>query len=133
MFEVCMDSFSEHFPNHGPRRHANCVGKNMFNGTMYGPEEGESAMRISTVLEKGGYSSASMVMSDSEGTTPTDVDIFNVDTWPEMGKMSSQTCHDCVNVQTGAIATDIKALKAEAKVVTAGAAIGVLWLAVLSG
>ena len=133
MTEVCMTSFGVHWPIPHPRRYANCVGKSLFDGTMYGPGDGESKMRINVALQRGEYQSAYLVISQSDGTTPTEVDTFNIDTWLEDGETRSQKCRDCMDLQTSAIAPDLKALKAEARLLTTGAAAGILWLALMSG
>ena len=128
-----MNSFGPRALYYHTPHHANCVRKSMFDGSMYGPGEGESKQRINRVLERGGYQSASIIMSGSDGTTSKEVDTFNIDSWPEIGSKRSQKCRDCTNLQTDLIKSDIKALKAEAKLLTAGAAAGILWLALMSG
>ena len=131
--EICMNGLGGVFVYPRLRQYANCVKRSMFDGTMYGPGEGESKQRINRVLEKGGYQGAYMVMSDSDGTTPTEVDTFNIDAWPEIGSKQSEKCRDCMNLQTDAVKSDIKALKAQARLLTAGAAAGILWLGLMSG
>ena len=132
--EICVDNLRSNWAPAGPRL-AVCVRKQLFDGTMYGPGEGESVMRIDQVLRKGNFQGAYMVLSGSDGTTPTEVDAFNIDAWPEVGSMQSQECRDCAMLETKALGSDINSLKAEARLLTAGvgATAGILWLALLAG
>ncbi len=130
--EICIDNLRSNWVPLHPRL-AVCVRKQMFDGTMYGPDEGESMQKIDIVLEKAGYKSAYMVMSKDDGTTPTEVDTFNIDAWPEVGSMQRQKCRDCMNLETQALDSDINALKADVRLLTTGAAAGILWLALIAG
>ena len=100
---------------------------------MYGPGEGESVQVINRVLEKGGYKSVYMVMSDEEGMTATEVDTFNVDAWPDIGSAQTQRCRDCMNIETAVTNSDINALKADVRMLTTGGATAILWLALMAG
>jgi hypothetical protein len=100
---------------------------------MYGPEEGDSLQMINRVLEKGGHQAAYMVVSKDDGSTPTEVDAFDIDAWPEVGSMQRQECRDCMNIETEALGSDINALKAEVRLLTTGAAAGILWMALIAG
>ena len=126
--EVCITSF-------GARTQwASCVKKSFFDSTMYGPGESESKQRINRALEKGRFKGAYMVTSQNDGTTPTEVDTFNIDTWSVVGQKQSQKCRDCMDLQAKRFAPNMNALRAEARLLTTGAAAaGMLWLALIAG
>ena len=66
--------------------------------------------------------------------TPMEVDTFNVSAGPSGDDLDqSKKCRDCLELGTDPLAPDTESLKAQVRLLTAGAATGVLWLALMSG
>ena len=77
---------------------------------------------------------AQMVVSQVDGTTPLEVDTFDVETLNATGNaVQSKKCRDCLELKTDTFGPDIDGLKAEVTLLTTGAIAGILWLVVLSG
>lgn len=132
--EVCVNAVIKTYPHVPAQRCANCIKKTLFDNSMYGPGDNESKQRINTVLKRRDYHSAYMVASKKDASTPTEVDAFNVDSWPEVGKKQSQSCRDCMDLQVKGLASGLNAMEAEARLLTTGvAAAGILWLALMAG
>ena len=78
------------------------------------------------------------VVSQTDATTPIEVDTFNVDTWATglvaaTGGVHTKKCRECMNIKTDALEPKTDSLKVEATLLTAGGAAGILWLALMSG
>ena len=79
--------------------------------------------------------SASMVLSDKNGTAPIEVDTFKTDAGVTGGEtpVQSKKCRDCIDLETKPFEPDTDYLKTEVKLLTTGGAVGILWLALMSG
>ena len=79
--------------------------------------------------------SASMVLSDISGTRPIEVDTLRVDAGVggEADPRQSKKCRDCIDLETDRFEPDTDFLKTQTRLLTTGAAAGILWLAIMSG
>ena len=76
---------------------------------------------------------ANVMLSKSDGKTPLEVDTFDVKAGT-VGTMGQRNrCRDCVDLRTDVFAPDTDILKTETRLLTAGAAAGILWLTFMSG
>ena len=108
---------------------ARCVKQDDFR--MMLDDGGESDVRL-------GNRMASVVLSRKDGSMPLEAGSMEA-AYAESGEVSTekfddvyQTCQDCFELHTQKSTPRTDSLKVEASLVTAGA-IGVVWLAVLSG
>lgn len=120
---------------------ATCVRTDFFIRFDYNPKP-ENRSRLQTELAG---SVASMMISKADGNTPVEVDTFAVepvaaaDQQGASGEGTSAVhrarsrCRDCVELETQQFEKGTEALKAQATLLTTGAAAGILWLALLSG
>ena len=86
-----------------------------------------------------------MVVSQPDGNTPLEVDKFtmqplvahdNTGTGDERTAVTpgvQSQCRDCMELETQQFVKGTERLKAQATLLTTGAAAGILWLALLSG
>ncbi len=124
---------------------ANCVKSVYFTLTMNNWAGVQTANGLLTSIEAGdprdnpiynfGNMSASMVLSDKNGTAPIEVDTFKTDAGLAEGEapVQSQKCRDCIDLETKPFEPDTSFLKTEVRLLTTGAAAGILWLAIMSG
>ena len=73
------------------------------------------------------------VVSQPDRQTPLEVDRLEIDATSPGKPVQKEQCRDCIDLGTGALEDGIAALKTEARLLTVGAAVGVLWLTVLAG
>ncbi len=76
---------------------------------------------------------AEVMLSKPDRMTPLEVDKFSVQAGSIANVGQSKTCRDCVELRTDPLLPDTERLKTEVRLLTAGAATGVLWLALMSG
>ena len=85
--------------------------------------------------------SASAVFSMRDGRTPLEVEMISMsagvtgerEIGEEAGKTGEESCQNCVDLSTGTLEKGADALKMEATVAAGAGAVGILWLAALSG
>ena len=135
--EVCINGLGPGSAAFQGRQWATCVKKSFFNDeTMYGPGS-QTISDIQTLVDDHA-STAYMVMSDADSLTPREVKTYDLTSWiddyidPD-GNIKHNKCRECVDLKTDRFAAHTKALRAEATLLTAGAATGILWLGFLSG
>lgn len=126
---------------------ANCVKRAYFKAIMSTWNGAQSAMTmVDTMAEADSRSvfnsgfggmTASVVMSDVNGTSPVAVDTFKVEAEASENAsgIDEQTtkCRDCVDLETDKLKPQTDSLKTEVRLLTTGAAAGILWLAIMSG
>ena len=77
---------------------------------------------------------ASMVMSQSDGTTPVEVDTFEADGQTSgSGPAQTSQCRDCMELKTDKFGANTESLNLQTRLLTVGGMAGVLWLAIASG
>ena len=109
---------------------------------MKGPSSPKQA-KVDGTDSSGGSgrsSSATVSVSQVDGQTPIEADTLKLAAWngadgqaQEAGPLQSHKCRDCTDLEVAKIAPDTDHLKLEAKMLTAGAMAGILWIAVMSG
>ena len=79
--------------------------------------------------------SASMIVSDRNGSTPIEVDTFQAEAGVSGDVKSTQVkkCRDCLDLETEKFRPDTDFLKTDVRLLTTGAAVGIFWLAIMSG
>ena len=138
--EVCMNGLGPGSAQTQGRQWASCVQKSIFDGTMYG-KGSQTKEDVQTILDDASRSkSAYMVISDSDGSRAREADVFDLSSWigdnmDGDGNVRENKCHNCTSLTSERLAPDTKALKAEATLLSAGAAAGtmILWLGIMSG
>lgn len=102
------------------------------NGLLNSIEAGDSR---NDPFHRLGNMTASMVLSNKNGTAPIEVDTFATDAGVTGGQvpMQSDKCRDCMDLETKPFQPETDSLKTEVKLLTTGAAAGILWLAIMSG
>ena len=137
--EICVNGLGPTKSTSGHRM-ATCVGVEYFT-RMISYNQGNKS-RQKTELEG---SRASMVVSQPDGNTPLEVDTFAVEPIAAADHLGADgegaatvhslqsKCRDCVELETQQFAKGTEGLRAQATLLTTGAAAGILWLAVLSG
>ena len=75
------------------------------------------------------------IASQPDGRTPLEMDTLGIRAGKAGLEVSKQVCRDCLELATGKLPLGTDSLRAEARLLTAGAAAvtGVLWVAVLLG
>ena len=126
--EICVNGLDR---QHGQRSPASCVRTDYF--TRMISNSGKPAGERAPLSDLEGKR-AQMVVSKLDGTTPLEVDRFDVKTFNATGNtVQTKECHDCLQLKTDTFGPDTNSLKAEATMLTTGAVAGILWLAVMSG
>ena len=86
-----------------------------------------------------------MVVSQPDGSTPLEVDRFAVEPVIGTGQLGTNgggtavvagvqsQCRDCMELETQQFVRGTEGLRAQATLLTTGAAAGILWLALVSG
>ena len=124
---------------------ANCVKASYFTRIMDNWNGVESANEMVGTMANGDTKeflkfqlknmSASMVLSNTNGTAPIEVDTFKAEAGfsGEVESTQSRKCRDCLELETEKFEPNTDFLKADVRLLTAGAAAGILWLAIMSG
>ena len=126
---------------------ANCVSIVYFNQIMSSWNGAQSALEMVNTMVQGdtrhtlnfdlGGTSASVIMSDTNGTTPIEVDTFDVQagTSGQAAPAEKQTtkCRDCIDLETDKFKPSTDFLKTDVRLLHTGALAGILWLAIMSG
>ena len=130
--EICVDGLGRGGGSrHGPHAVASCVSRQYFIRMIH--NAGKPAGERESLTNLGGKQTRMMV-SKADGNTPMEVDKFDVMAVDAVGEaVQSNQCRDCMELKSDTFEPSTKGLKAEATLLTAGAAAGILWLAVLSG
>ena len=124
--EICVPGLGAGISRSG-RRMASCVSTQFFVKYINSGNNGQQGFDL-------GGMSASMVVGQLDGTTPMEVDTFEIDAETNTGRtMQKKTCRDCMELKSGQFGSETEALKVETTLLTTGAMAGVLWLAILSG
>ena len=79
--------------------------------------------------------SISTVLSLKDGTTPTEVDSFQIEADSSAGapRVQKKSCRDCTELTSDQLSSETGGLKVKATLLTTGGMAGLLWLAILSG
>ena len=106
---------------------ASCVSTQLFVEYASWDNQGQQG------LDLGGMS-ASMVLSQLDGSTPKEVDAFQIDGAANTGNhLQKKSCRDCMELTSGEFGSGTESLDVEATLLTTGALAGLLWLAITSG
>lgn len=130
--EVCVNGLGRGGGSrYGQHSVASCVKTQYF--TRMVSNAGKSAGERHSIvdLEK---KRVQMVVSKTDGSTPLEVDTFDVQALDAMGNtVQSKKCRDCKQLKSDPLEPQTDGLKVEATLLTTGAVAGILWLAILSG
>ena len=130
--EICVDGLGRGGGSrHGPHSVASCVSTQYF-VKMIG-NSGRAAGERAPLVDFGGKG-VRLVASEMDGRTPIEVDTFGVTAVDGSGgSVEEEKCRDCTELRTDVLEPKTEGLKAQVRLLTAGGAAGILWLAVMSG
>ena len=130
--EICVDGLGRGGGSqYGQHSVATCVKTDYF--TRMARNAGKPAEQRERLVDLGG-TKARMVVSKADGSTPLEVDTFDVEAVDAMGNtVQSKKCRDCMELKTDTFGPTTDGLKAGVTLLTTGGMTGILWFAVLSG
>lgn len=143
--EICVDGLGVQRSRSGHRM-ASCVSTQSFvhlAETMLSANRSRDKSRLRTTELEGKM--LNMMFSDSNGNTPLEADtlsakpIFASDHLGADGEGAAfhddslQKCRDCMGLETQQFQKGVEGLKTQVRLLTTGAAAGILWLALVSG
>ena len=124
-YEICITT-------HQPRLIATCVQSWLFDDYSIDKDGTIRPMLGGTIFTFEGMALHSAV-SESDKSTPVELDKFNVKALTENRNVQSKECRDCMELSTDALEPKINSLTVEASLLTAGTMTGVLWLGFMFG
>ena len=126
--EVCINSVPSTRSLGEARLMAKCISQHSFNRIASG-ESIDSSLDEEGILEAWDSMMMGMVVSMTDGSTPMEVDTFDIEAGinPDGTARQSKTCRDCMDLQTDKFAAGTKLLDVQTKLMSAG--LGMLWLA----
>lgn len=134
--EICLDGKGGGKRKGG--RMAYCVSKDSFVQFILRGEFANAEPRMTL-----GGRKAAVLLSETDGATPLEADTLGIEAGNSAGNGQvpavegtagqSNQCRDCIELNMDALAPKTDYLKTEATLLTTGAAMGIMWLAVMSG